>query len=104
MEDSIVCGYDLRKTVLYLAPECYMCGNCRKIFTRSTICYHVDNCFLLKNGNRKIGIGNSSANVSRKGNNDENGDNFPLHIILSNVEFILNIYIFLFTFFFYFVL
>lgn len=103
MEDSLVCGYNLKKIDLFLAPECFICGNCRKIFTRSTICYHVDNCFLLMNGNRKIGIGNASGNISTKGSNGKKDEKFPVHIIFSNIEFILYIYIFFLHYFFFFV-
>lgn len=86
VEDSLVCGCNLKKIDLYIAPGCLICGSCGKILTRSTICYHVDNCFRLSDVGRKVFpvnfIRNESVNVDA---NKEEA--FPLHFVLSNVRF-----------------
>lgn len=96
MEDCLVCGCNLKKMDLYIAPGCLICGKCGDILTRSTICYHVDNCFQLGDATLRIEVGNGDENIPYNNVIDENGDKFPLNIIFSNVEFIVLLYIFFF--------
>lgn len=100
IEDSLVCGYNLNRIDLYLAPGCLICGRCKRIFTRSKICYHVDICFHHKPIPGEIIPVDDNTDESGEIYIDEN-DEFPLNIILSNVRFVFyTIYFFIFINFF----